>query len=170
MKLLGNHTAKKLVLGAGVAVAAIVGGAVPAFAHTATPRGTVACTSGQQVVTWKVTNSETASGHSMTIVSATTSQGTVTGFPSSVAPGATATGTSTFPGTTSGSVTLTVHVRWEFDGFEATETSSPVSLPGNCSVPLPEISSVATIGGPALLAGAMGLALVWRRRRTVREI
>ncbi|MBV9042911.1 MAG: hypothetical protein JOZ68_18070 [Acidimicrobiia bacterium] len=156
---------RRLALWIGGTAIALLALATPASAHDATPRGTVSCSSDQQVVRWTVTNSQTGSGQDMSIVSATSTRGTVTGFPSKVAPGATARGTTTLPGDATGSVALTVHAHWNYDGYDLTQSSPAVSLGGNCGTPLPAVTTLGTFTAPGAI-GVVGLVALGRRRRS----
>jgi hypothetical protein len=129
----GRRAAAVLVL-AGLVL--IVGSRTFAFAHHPIISGSVSCgTDGTQVITWEVGNSQTGAHQDMTIVSATTSQGTVTGLPATVPPGGQVNGTTTLPGSATGAVTLTVNGHWNYDNFSTKVVSSGVQLLGTCVAP-----------------------------------
>jgi hypothetical protein len=129
-------------------------GAVAAFANHPILSGSLGCSAGQQVVTWSVTDSETTvatggNGRTMTIEALSVSQGTVLGLsvgdvvqPQPL-PGSTVTGTTTLPGTTTGTVTLTVTGHFFEPGGADTgivDTESiGVTLSGACGTTPPTV-------------------------------
>jgi hypothetical protein len=118
----------------GAAILFVVG-AVPASAHTAVLSGHTVCGNAEHVITWSIGNDY---GLPMTITSATASKGAatyaVTGYSANVGKNGsssdTTSATTVVPGNVTGSITLTVHVRWT-DGFMRTDSTS-VSLIGPC--------------------------------------
>ncbi|HEY0399268.1 MAG TPA: hypothetical protein VGF00_12820 [Acidimicrobiia bacterium] len=128
-----------------MAVLAMTGGmvlasALPAWAHYPVVSGTRACAiSGQYVVTWTVKNSE--STQKMTVDAASVTSGTVAGLLGQYAGGASRTGTTTLPGTQTGTVTLSVHGTWP-DGVKATKTAV-VTLAGDCKPPVTTTTTTA---------------------------
>ncbi|HEV7687980.1 MAG TPA: hypothetical protein VGQ80_15505 [Acidimicrobiia bacterium] len=129
-----------------MAVLAMTGGmvlasALPAWAHYPVVSGTKVCAiSGQYVVTWTVKNSE--STQKMTVDAATVTSGTVAGLLGQYAGGASRTGTTTLPGTQTGTVTLSVHGTWP-DGVKATKTAV-VTLAGDCKPPVTTTTTTST--------------------------
>ena len=129
----------------------VVGTALPAFAHHPELSGIVACTSGQQVITWTVRNSETTSGsnRTMTIDQISATSGTVEGlvvgtvFPPQPKAGSVRTATTTVSGTKTGSVTLTVRGDWA-GGSQNVVRTVRVTLPGGCTVPTTTSTSTTT--------------------------
>jgi hypothetical protein len=129
-----------------MAVLAMTGGmvlasALPAWAHYPVVSGTKVCAiSGQYVVTWTVKNSE--STQKMTVDAASVTSGTVAGLLGEYAGGASRTGTTTLPGTQTGTVTLSVHGTWP-DGVKATKTVV-VTLAGDCKAPVTTTTTTST--------------------------
>ncbi|MDQ1498744.1 MAG: hypothetical protein QOI86_2084 [Actinomycetota bacterium] len=122
----------------------VTGLAAPAFAWHPDLTGEVACAaSGQQVVTWTVTNSEMADSENstMTVDQIAVSSGTVgpigvgTTFPGQPEAGSTQTSTTELPGSQTGEVTLTVRADWE-GADQDVERSVSVTLPGTCVEPV----------------------------------
>lgn len=125
-----------------------------ALAHTPSVTGSAECIAGEWVVTWTVTNSETTSGtnRTMTIDTLTLApSGSVAGlaagqqFAPQPTVGSTKTGTSTYPGSTSGTFTLTVVADWD-DGGPQNVTSDPpasVTLDGSCTTPAAPSAAIA---------------------------
>ena len=120
----------------------IIGTALPALAHHPELSGVVACTSGQQIITWTVKNSETTTGsnRTMTIDQLSVSSGSVVGlavgavFPPQPKVGSVKTATTTLSGTKTGTVTLTVRADW-YGGSQDVVRSTSVTLAGGCTVP-----------------------------------
>ncbi len=113
------------------AVILFVAAVLPASAHSAQLSGRTVCANGDHVITWSIGNDWT---QPLTITSATATKGGtsygVSGYSSRVAPNVPTSATTTVPGPTTGSVTLTVTTRWD-DGFTKTESTS-VALIGPC--------------------------------------
>ena len=127
----------------GFAAATITVLALPAWAHHPVLDGQTTCTNGDHVITWSIGNSQP--DLEMTIASATASlDGTtttyaVTGYVSPVAVSGTTSASSTVPGSTLGTVTLTVTGTWS-DNSLTTRTTS-VSLGAAC----PEETTTTTV-------------------------
>jgi hypothetical protein len=123
-----------------LAAGIVVGLAGPALAHHPEVSGSVACSDGSHVITWKVGNSETTSGsgRTMTVDQIFVSSGTVAGiavgtaFPPKPQTGSTRTATTTLGGAQTGSVTLTVRADWNRNGPQNQTRTATVTLRGNC--------------------------------------
>ncbi len=140
-----SRNRRRAVVGAaGIAIIAmfVVGTALPAWAHHPVLSGTTACSDGDHVISWTIGNSE--SGWVMHIDTATAVLGSqsfaVTGYSPNVAKLGSTSATSTLPGGSTGTVTLTVKATWT-DGTTATR-SGTVTLSSQCSG-----STTTTIGG-----------------------
>jgi hypothetical protein len=141
-----SRNRRRAVVGAaGVAIIAmfVVGTALPAWAHHPVLSGTTACSDGEHVISWTIGNSE--SGWVMHIDTATAVLGgqsfAVTGYTPNVAKLGSTSATSTLPGGSTGTVTITVKATWT-DGTTATR-SGTVTLSSNCSGP----TTTTTTGG-----------------------
>ena len=136
-----------LALSAGL----VVGTALPALAHHPELSGSVACTNGQQIITWTIKNSESTSGSNRTMVvdQISVSAGTVVGvavnavFPPKPTSGSVKTATTTFSGTNTGPVTLTVRADW-IGGSQNVVRTASVTLPGQCTVPTTTTTTTTT--------------------------
>jgi hypothetical protein len=120
-----------------------------AWAHHSVLNGSVACSpDGHAVVTWHLTNSETAAGSNRTEVvdTVTLTSGTLVGIGQGTRVGPqtangipTVSATSTYPGAQTGPVTLTIGAHWiNADGSLANIThtdSASVTLGGACKTP-----------------------------------
>ena len=125
IRRLGNLS---YIFGIALMFASLLTSLVPptvASAHAAVISGSASCSNGTQTVNWTVHNDYNLD---MTINS---SNPNVVG--GTVGPLGTTHGQSTYPGTQSGNVTLTVHSTWS-DGFSTTNSGS-VHLAGNCFPP-----------------------------------
>ena len=117
----------------GVAVAALLGFAAPAYAHHPVLSGFTTCSDGVHVVHWSIGNSE--ANATMNIQTATATIGAqsyaVTGYSTPVGDSGTTSATTLVPGGTTGTITLTVNAVWS-DNFTDTQSTS-VDLISNCS-------------------------------------
>jgi LPXTG-motif cell wall-anchored protein len=131
-----------------VLVAGILGVFVaPAFAHHPIVTGDVSCsTDGATVaVAWHLQNSESVlpagTGRIMTVNSAVVDQGTLVGIQPGTTvlpqplPGSTVNGSTTLASAATGSITLTLHVRWDSPGPQDVTGTATVALPGSCPHP-----------------------------------
>jgi hypothetical protein len=131
-----SRNRRRAVVGAaGVAIIAmfVVGTALPAWAHHPVLSGTTVCSDGEHVISWTIGNSE--SGWVMHIDTATAVLGgqsfAVTGYTPNVAKLGSTSATSTLPGGSIGTVTITVKATWT-DGITETR-SATVTLSSHCS-------------------------------------
>jgi hypothetical protein len=128
----------------------------PAFAHHPIVTGEVACsTDGTSVtVAWHLQNSESVlpagTGRIMTVISAVVDKGTLTGIQAGTTvlpqplPASTVNGSTTLPSTTTGSITLTLHARWDSPGPQDVAGTATVALPGSCPHPTTTTAAPAT--------------------------
>ncbi len=119
------------------AIAAVVLGASPAFAHDALVTGTVTCTpAGDQLVTWY--NQQGPPGWGPSVISASNRASVAVG---QSVPGTTPVqvGTETFPGTATG--TLTLAVSWHWADTANDSSSGQVTLGIDCTHPTPPPTS-----------------------------
>jgi LPXTG-motif cell wall-anchored protein len=149
-----------------VVVAFLLAFARPAWAHTVAVTGTTTCSDGNHVVSWTIHNNETAADRTLHIVSATaTNAGTtypVTGYDASIPPQGDSPASSTLPGGVTGTVTITVNVRWT-DGFrnhatgsiELVSMCSPSTTTTPTSTPSTTQPSTSTTGGPPVTTGGI---------------
>jgi LPXTG-motif cell wall-anchored protein len=142
-----------------VVAAVLLAFAAPAWAHTVAVTGTTSCPGGNHLVSWTIHNNETSADRSLTIVSATATVGgntyAVTGYDATLPPQGDTPASTTIPGDVTGTVTITVNVRWP-DNFRnhatgtvdlvepCTETTTTTSASTTTSTP----STTATSGPP----------------------
>jgi hypothetical protein len=139
---------KRISLFISAATVAVIGStalwAGVASAHHPVAVGQATCMNdGTWTVTWTVGNSETTAGRVMTFDSATVSGVAISLSPSSVAPGGSATGTSTHD-TATNAVTLDVTARWTYVTPNVTASATAtVVKPTDCVE-----SATTTTGAP----------------------
>ena len=104
---------QSVVVAAALAVVTvfIVFTALPAWAHHPVLSGRSVCSDGEHVITWTIGNSEPVRSMHIDTAVATIGADTfaVTGYAPDLAGAASTTATTTIPGGTTGTVTLTVH-------------------------------------------------------------
>jgi hypothetical protein len=159
------------VLGAAfIGLTGAVAVAGPASAHYPLVKGSVVCApSGEKVITWVVTHSETNRDATITKIEAKPDApvlgkdnksivGTVLS-PKGKA-GDTFTGTETLSGDTTGAATLHVWVLWESDGYKGDVTSDPVKLGEPCKQAPPPCVSAQDAHYKHTFDGTKGVATV----------
>jgi LPXTG-motif cell wall-anchored protein len=130
-----------------IVVAVVLVLARPAWAHTPTASGTTSCPDANHHVSWTINNPDTAYG-AATILSATATVGannyTVSGYDAAIPPAGTTHATTTVPGDVTGTIHLTVHLRWA-DNFEGSATASvELQPPCNETTTVPTTTSTTT--------------------------
>jgi LPXTG-motif cell wall-anchored protein len=160
---------------AGVIIGALlVAFASPASAHTVEVSGTTSCPDENHLVTWTIHNPETLSDRTMTIVSTTAEVDGQT-YPvdvdaSSIPPQGSAQGTTVVPGDVSGTITITVRVRFPDDFrahaegsveltppcLETTTTTSAPPTTATTSPPTTDTSGPPNTGGTSPSSGGPG--------------
>jgi LPXTG-motif cell wall-anchored protein len=117
-----------------VVVAVVLVFARPAWAHSPSASGTTSCPDANHIVSWTINNPDTDFG-AATILSATArlhaTNYAVTGYDASIPPAGSTHATTTVPGGETGSIRLTVRVRWA-DNFEG-EAKASVELQPPCN-------------------------------------
>jgi LPXTG-motif cell wall-anchored protein len=156
--------------------ALLVAFAAPASAHTVVVSGTTSCPDENHLVTWTISNPETLADRSMIIVSATAEVDgvpyPVEGYDAGVPPQGSTQATSVVPGDVTGTIDITVRVRFP-DNFrahaeasveltppceETTTTTSPTTAPPTTASTSPPVTggTSPTTAGPSPSTGGPG--------------
>ena len=145
--------------------ALLVAFAAPASAHTVVVSGTTSCPDENHLVTWTIRNPETLADRSLVIVSATADVDGVSypveGYDAGIPPQGSTQATSVVPGDVTGTIDITVRVRFP-DDFrahakasvelmppceETTTTTSPTTAPPTTAPPTTASTSPPVTGG-----------------------